>query len=240
MTRTLWTTIRTGALGLAMGAAAFAVAPAPDAVAAEPAVQSTETDSWTVTTGEIVNSQGDFFIVETDGEVIRVEMDKWIWYNMGSRVPKGSRVTVYGSPREARSHQAVVDADGIYVHDRRTFYFANASDRKVGYNLYARAAQYEHRDMINIVGVVAYSDARMVEVDTGSEMIRVDTTNVNERNRKRFEQLSVGDIIAVSGRMNRKFVETHKVEGEFVLPLSPRARQKIFLTLKQRAADSQG
>ena len=195
--------------------------------------QSSDAD-WVSLTGAVAGSESKQFVIRDGAYAASVQMKDWVWYNSRSKLPDGEVVTVYGKMAEAADGTATVQASSIYVHDRNTFYFAEDSNKEVGYTLYAHVADFDDGKRVNVAGLVISKEGRDMAIDTGSDVIAIDTRSVidDKFDNARFEMVEPGDVIAVSGFLDGRFLDQRHIEARTILPVVLRDREDVFLSIK--------
>ncbi len=216
-------TLRAMGLGLAMGVAAMLPAQADN--------QSTV--ERVSVTGEVTGSKAQGFTV-TDGDLaVAIDMADWVWYNTETKLGDGESVTVYGTLDPAAG-TAQIDADSLYVHSRKTFYFSQDSNREVGYTLYGQASDYQDGARLNLVGKVASVDDTGLALNTGSEIIEVDAGALDRFNGARFASIKRGDVVAIAGTLDQTFFAERRLVARTVLPVAVNDRMSTFLSMKEQ------
>ncbi len=195
--------------------------------------EAAKTD-WISFTGEIVTGDGDGFVINDGGASVQVSMADWVWYNERSQLPAGEVVTVYGAIDPTDEGRFSVDADSVFVHGRDTFYFAEDSNKEVGYTMYAQVANFEDGKRVNVAGLVIWKEGRDMAIDTGSDVVAVDSRAIidDQFDNARYNLVQPGDIVAVSGHLDSDFLSRRLIVAQTVLPVVMRDREDIFLSIK--------
>ena len=180
---------------------------------------------WVSLTGTIDTTVGDYFIVDYGAGRATIEMDDWDWYPDIHKLLVGDRVTVYGTIDKTGYVDRVIEAGSVYVHNRNTYYFANAAD---GENL-----QFAVSPVITVPDSSWGLRGKVTDVDEAREFvmespfgtIRVDASELayNPFDEAGGQQITEGDWLVVYGELDTPdwFGEGEvEVEAESIISLS--------------------
>lgn len=172
--------------------------------------------------GTVASSTTERFILDYGEGLIVVEMDDWDWYDEANQLRPGDRVTVYGRLDADAYETRTIEAESVYVFDRRTFYLASDADEEdyLGYG-YDWGAPAEGTWM-TVVGTIEEIQGRELVLDTATSKIRVDTSELgyNPLDEVGLQRLARGDRVSVSGRLDLGFFERKEIVADTIVSLA--------------------
>lgn len=183
-------------------------------------------DSWISISGKAVETKADSFQLDYGEGNITVEMDDWDWYEEMGEVLEGDKVTVYGEIDDDLLEATKIEAESVYVESLGTsFYYPSSVDEEGG-----EVVDYEYDYMVTtpvvvgftqVNGVVSGIDGREFTLNTGKRKITIDTTSLayNPMDKEGFQQISKGDIVSVTGDMEKDFFEKKELIADSVVTI---------------------
>jgi uncharacterized protein YdeI (BOF family) len=205
------TLIATAAASLATTALAAETASAP-----HPYQKPDET--WIALSGTVESAKPDSFVLDYGEGNIIVEMDDWDWYAEGAALKKGDEVTVYGDIDDDLFEVASIEANSVYVKGLNSFFFASANDEEDPW----RTATFVPSSETTIRGTVQSIKDRELTLDTGEGSLTINTLTMayNPVDKDGFQQVEKGDLISVTGHMDRAFFGDREFNAESIITIS--------------------
>lgn len=214
---------------LAFGAAAtFALAGAQPALAASPYAQPD--DSWISLSGTVVNPTSNSFRLDYGDGLIMVEMDDWDSYGDAYGLMDGDRVTVYGTIDADLFEKRTIEAGSVYVEGLNTFFYASAADEEgAGSVVWPQETVAVLVSQTNIRGTVSSVNEPEGEftVDTGAQEMKVEIERMayNPLDEYGYQKISKGDVVSVTGQIDRDFFEGRVLDATSVVTLFDNANR---------------
>lgn len=176
-------------------------------------------DSWISLNGNIVTADNDSFELDYGEGIVIVEMDDWDWYDDAYGVLTGDEVTVYGYVDDDFLETTSIEASGVYVKNRNTYYYASGADEEDRYVPYYSTA-YVDTDL-QLTGKVTSTSGREFTIDTGNRKIQVNTSAMlyNPLDDKGFQQITEGERVQVTGDLDIDLFEEKEIMAETIITL---------------------
>ncbi|MDX1574086.1 MAG: hypothetical protein R3341_08670 [Methylophaga sp.] len=193
--------------------AAFTLLAAP-AFAASP--YSQPDDSWISINGKVVSVSADQFILDYGQGVITVEMDDGDRDADGYKLVQGDEVRVSGEIDDDFYELTTIEASSVYVKNIDTYFYASSVDEEdYGYTIVSPL------DGDSIVrGTITSVDADEQEfvLDTGLQALTVEVDELlhNPLDDQGYQQLDVGDVVSVNGKIDNDLFEGRVFEADYV------------------------
>ncbi|WP_020400670.1 NirD/YgiW/YdeI family stress tolerance protein [Kordiimonas gwangyangensis] len=187
-----------------------------------------EDQSYISLTGTVSGTNGDNFMLDYGDGVITVEMDDWDWYDESQNILTGDRVTVRGEIDDGLYETRSIEASSVFVHSIATTYYANDADEEEILNLRSFAGYPDYPaavpdgTWITVAGTVTDMDGREFDIQTLNHEIQVDTLSMayNPLDDNGRQQVEVGDLVYVSGRLDKDFFEQNEIMANTVMTLA--------------------
>ena len=206
---------------VAAGAAMTALAAAFPALADNHLPQS---NGASVTLGgEVVERSGMSFQLDHGDGIVTVEMDDWDAFDEARMINPGESVTVRGRIDNNFYEQRTIEADTVYVAERRAMYFADPIDEEgdqtwsindIDPSLVADGT------WIGIGGTVTNIEGSRFVMQTdsalaGAFVIQVETAylNYNPLDDVGFQQIDEGDSVYVVGDLDNRIFAQREIEA---------------------------
>jgi uncharacterized protein YdeI (BOF family) len=194
-------------------------------VAQEPYAQPD--NSWISISGTVVMPTSDEFTLDYGEGVITVEMDDWDAYGEAHALMDGDQVTVYGDIDDDLYEVASIEAAAVYVDSLNTYFYASSADEeRIDYipmhnwNVYVRPEPKQ----VTVTGTVSSvtREAREFTLDTGLRKLTVHTDDMayNPLDDRGYQQVDRGDMVSVTGDLNRQFLEGRILDASFVTTMT--------------------
>lgn len=182
------------------------------------------TDGTRVTIGgEVVERSGMSFQLDHGDGIITVEMDDWDAFDEAKMINPGESVTVWGRVDDSFYEQRTIEADSVYVAERRAKYFANPMDEE-GDRVWSindvDPAVVVDGTWIGIDGTVTDVEgtAFVMQTDSalaGAFVLQVETAYLtyNPLDDVGFQQIDEGDRVYVVGDLDNRIFANREIEA---------------------------
>lgn len=219
--------LTTTALGLTAAVLALGAAKAADEMTKEKA--SYEAGPITIT-GSVIDTDMDGFDIKYGvDQQMSVQTDEWNWSDKSEMIQLGEKVTVYGDLDENLFDQKQVEAGGIYVHDRNTYYFSDTKHASSYTQNLINSALDEVPDdaYVSVKGEITEINGEEFILSMGPKTITIDTDDMayNPLDKEGVQRLNVGDIVLVSGEMDNGFFESLEIEANHIVTLQDTSKE---------------
>lgn len=181
-----------------------------------------EENTWLTLSGEIASVDGDTFVLQTQNNRITVEFDDNDGDADASLFEKGSMVTVSGEVDKDLITKTALDAASVFVHDWNTTYVSNPDDN-IEYDRYiATATVPSDMNAMTLVGTVAGVNGEVVELNTGFETVKVDTSELEGQplNEEGFMHIQEGDRVKVDATLESAFFNEAAVVADMIVRMN--------------------
>lgn len=179
-----------------------------------------------VLTGNITEIRSDEFDLNYGSGMITVELDGWKWTgNETAYLEVGDSVTVSGKLDDDLFEGREVEADNLYLSDKRVYYYTDDSypSYYMTYNSYDTTPEtMDDGSYLTMRGQVSNvnGDEFTLTSATGMSMI-VDVDDLdNNPLDNTGTQIKNGDIVSVYGEIDDGFFEDKEIEADSVILLS--------------------
>jgi len=204
-----------------MGLASFAATPA---MSANPYKMKYTDHDWISVTGHIDSISTERFTLDFDGGVITVEMDGWDGYDEAQLLNEGERVTVNGRIDNGLYEAKTIEADTVYSHGRRTYFYSNATDEEGDYkyySFYSYPAEIPDGTWMSLSGKVTDINDRELVLNTlgGDVVVDTKTMNFNPLDDAGYVQIQEGDRIHVSGEFDINLFDKNEVNAKNIFTI---------------------
>lgn len=203
-------------------AAASAAMLTAGSVHAEATPMDEPDDGWISLSGEVTETGEDSFRVDYGDGVITVEMDDWDFYDEGDTLLAGDHVTVYGRIDDDLYETRTVEADSVFVEGLDTFFYANDADEESNGYLSSQAyAAPIVESTITVIGEVVAVSGREITVDTGDDLLSVDTVDMpyNPLDDVGFQKIEVGERVSAAGYLKDSFFDELELHATSIVTL---------------------
>jgi len=176
-------------------------------------------NSWISLKGTVVTAGPSAFELDYGEGIVTVEMDDWDWYGEAYPLMSGDEVTVYGRVDDDLYEVTSIEASSVYVKNLNTYFYASAVDEE-DYQL--PMVTWVDVDVdLQYTGTVTAKDGREFTMDTGTRTIRVDTSEMlyNPLDDKGFQKINKGDVVQVTGNLDKDFFERKEIMAETITTL---------------------
>lgn len=181
-----------------------------------------------IVTGTIVKIKDDAFELRyaPDASII-VEMDDWDSYDETSAFKEGEKVAVFGNIDQDLFESRKIEANSVYVYSRNMYYFANDADEEdYRATRYFTSGKVNLKDIpdkawVNLDGMVKEIDGREFTLSLGTQTIIIDTNKMsyNPLDDEGYQKIVVGDVVHVSGDMDKGFFEGKEIKADQIVTL---------------------
>jgi uncharacterized protein YdeI (BOF family) len=162
-----------------------------------------------------------------EGDTILVEMDDWDLYDESRAIQKGEVVTVYGNIDQDLFEDRKIEASSVYAYNRNTYYFANDVDEEDYYTTYYFTPTEVNLDnvkdgsWVSVRGAIEKINGREFILNSGHSAITIDTEGMssNPFDEEGYQRLKEGDIVYISGDMDKGFFEEREIEADQIITL---------------------
>lgn len=173
-------------------------------------------DSWITINGKVSSVSPDQFVLDYGEGIITVEMDDGDRDADAYKLLKGDQVRVSGAIDDDFFEITTIEASSVYVKNIDTYFFASSIDEE-DYGYYITPpilVDAVVRGTITSVDV----DSEEFTLDTGAQAltVEVDEFLLNPLDNIGYQQLDVGDIVSVDGRMDNDLFEGRVFEADYV------------------------
>ncbi len=215
----------TAVLGLAGGAIGASAVQAGDTMTAPELLDNNDPIALT---GRITSKGHETFELKYDGQnTITVEMDDWDRFDEATFANVGEQVTVYGLIDHDLFETRKIEAGSLYSHDRSAYFTANSTDEEDFFGYYSFAPTridletVKDDAWIGVRGYVEEVDGDEFTLRLGSGSITVDTDDMsyNPLDDEGLMRVKAGDMVYVSGSMDRDFFEDKEIDARRIVTL---------------------
>jgi len=177
-------------------------------------------DAWISVSGTVVSSSDESFMLDYGSGTIFVEMDDWDWYDEAAGIIDGDKVTVNGRIDDDLYETKKIEAGSVYVENLNTYFYASAADEED----VPSTLSYPNTSVltgVEFVGKIVKVSGREFTLDTGSQKLKVDTSEMvyNPMDNFGYQQLDVGDRVRVSGEIDYKVFDKQELEADIITTL---------------------
>ena len=179
--------------------------------------------------GEVVERIGSSFRLDHGDGIVTVEMDDWDNFNEALMVNPGETVTVRGRVDDSFYEQRTIEAESVFVAERRAKYFANPVDEE-GDQVWSindvDASQVADGTWIGIAGTVSATDGSRFTIHTdsalaGAFVLEVETAYLtyNPLDDVGYQQIDEGDRVYVTGDLDNRIFANREIEAFNIITL---------------------
>ncbi|WP_025897037.1 hypothetical protein [Sneathiella glossodoripedis] len=166
--------------------------------------------------------------------VIVVELDDWDFTDEAKFVEKGEKVTIYGHIDHDLFETRKIEADTVFSHNDKVYYFANSVDEEDFYDTYyvtpnsVKLEEIPDEAWVNIKGKVTEIDGRELTISLGGKDMVIDTDEMpyNPLDKVGLQKIEKGDYIYVSGEMDKNFFDDNEVDAASIITLRDASKSK--------------
>lgn len=184
-------------------------------------------ESWISLSGTVSAAGNEVFTLDYGEGLITVEMDDWDRYGEARFIAPGESIAVFGRIDDSFYEARTIEADSVYVAERNTYFYANDADEegdlhyRYAYTYYPTTA--EEGSWVTVSGPVKSISGRELTLDTGVTEIQVDTDRLkyNPLDDTGYQQIDVGDRIAVYGEVDDDLFEQREIMARTLTSFDP-------------------
>lgn len=183
--------------------------------------------NWVSLGGEVAAVESDAFMLDYGEGLITVEIDDWDWYDETTQLRPGETVNVYGAIDDDFFEKTTIEAQRIYAKERNTFYYSSASDEEAVEEMTTplfldrSLMTADEGTWITLTGTVDAIDGRSVKIDTGSQVVTLDTSELtyNPLDKTGIQVIDKGDVVQASGPVHDSLFGSKKLVVEELMSL---------------------
>jgi uncharacterized protein YdeI (BOF family) len=174
--------------------------------------------NWVSLTGQISSIDEDSFHMEYPGGEIEVEFEMMSGDPNEDRLRTGQQITAYGYVDDDFLEGAVLEAEGVYVTERNSYY--GSMDDSWG-TAFLTVGDWSMNDgtMMTLEGEVVSKDGREFTLDVGGTEIEVDTADMssNPLDNRGYPQIDRGDRVSVYGTLEDTLFDNQELSASTIL-----------------------
>lgn len=208
------------------------------------------TDGKTVTmTGTVKKVDDDDFVLNHNGEEIKVELDGWSWNepDLNKYLEQGQTVTVTGEVDDDWFEQKELEAKNIYLDTERVYFYtvdvnpayayittslnedqnqAGSQNQNQNQN---RMSSLEDGSYFNVRGEIKSIEGREIVLTSDSRTYRVDVSQLgyDPLDNEGLQKLAVGDRIYVSGEVDDNFFAKKEIDADLVVTINDASEDSV-------------
>lgn len=212
---------RVAALGRPLGCFLLIVAVLllPSAAAAKTNPYTKPDATWISIGGKVKSVSADRFILDYGDGLITVEMDDGDRDADAYKLLEGDKVTVHGRIDDGLYETATIEASSVYVHELGTYFYASSLDEEE-FPVVTTMVPVTVSTVLQ--GTVTKVGKKEFKIDTGSREITVEVDEMayDPLDDEGYQKVEKGDLVRVTGSMDKDFFEGRRFEAESVITLS--------------------
>jgi len=176
-------------------------------------------DTWISVGGKIKSVSADRFILDYGDGLITVEMDDGDRDADAYKLLEGDDVTVHGRIDDGLYETTTIEASSVYVHDLGTYFYASSLDEEE-FHIVTTMVPITVSTVLQ--GTVAKVGKKEFKIDTGAREITVEVEEMayDPLDDEGYQKVEKGDLVRVTGSMDKDFLEGRRFEAEAVITLS--------------------
>ncbi len=222
---TLRTTLMAGVFAAAATPLAIAQQVAPPAAenAAAPMPFAQPDNSWITISGTVMSPTEQTFLLDYGGGQIIVEMDDWNGWSEAMNLTEGHEVTVTGRVDDDLLETASIEASAVIDRVTDQHFFASEADEEDLVDWFAtESAAAGQTTMRGAVKSVSVEEGEFI-LDNGVFEVQVDIgkLDANPLDADGALQISAGDIVTVSGVVEKDLFEAREIQAKAINVLTP-------------------
>lgn len=177
-----------------------------------------EDDTWIEISGTIESVSPNEFEVSYGDDTITVEMDDGDRDADAYKLVQGDEVTVYGFIDDEFFDAQSMEASSVYVEDIGTYFYAHDMDDEFPVTSVNAAIDVSYTVVQGTVTEID-EEAEEFSINTGSRRLTVDVDEMpyNPLNGEGYGMLNVGDMVSVTGELDRRLFEGRVLEADTVV-----------------------
>lgn len=206
----------------AIGFTAIMTVTVPGLMAQEESPYLEPQGSWITLSGTVTQTLPETFILDYGKASVTVDVSDWDWYRENNEFIANDKVTVFGKVDDETYEAAVIDAQSIYVEDLGTYFYSETVDEDKVPSDFAKAPKTPITvGDITITGTITSIEGRTFTIDSGTRLVTVDTAELpyNPLDDRGFQQLAIGDTVAVAGNIDSDIFHQEKLVAETIVSL---------------------
>lgn len=204
--------------GLVVSISLFAIGPllVTSAMAEDPYLK--KNNSWISLSGTVKSVSATAFNLDYGDGIVTVEMDDGTGDNNNYKPAPGDKVTVTGRIDDDLYEKTSIEASSVYVEKLGTLFFASAVDEE---DFLTSTTTPVIISSTVVQGLVTDVDDHEFNLDTGLKTLRVEVNKMayNPLDDQGFQKIEAGDLVRVTGRIDRSFFEGRQLIAETVTKL---------------------
>lgn len=177
-------------------------------------------DSWMSLHGTVTSTQSNSFRIDHGGDTMKVVLEDWEQNADALPVWQGDEVTVYGDVTEALFQDSTLEANGIYVADLNTVFYANDHRGDSVFRPYSTAPDIGQVAYKGYVQSVQPGKDRLT-IDSGAKELTVYTGDMSHDplDDEGFQQIEKMDHVMVEGVTDGDFVTKGALTADAIVTL---------------------
>lgn len=178
-------------------------------------------DAFVTLTGKVTQATADSFELDYGGATtVTVEMDDWSNWGDAYGIVDGEWVSVIGQIDDDFLEATTIEASSVYLESLNTNFYASSAEEEAlrTWRPYAPV----DTNSVTFTGVVAETMPVQGEfiIDTGYYDLEIDADSeklgYNPLDNEGFQEVSVGDIVTVTGDLNDPLFEEKELEASLL------------------------
>ncbi|MGK2943112.1 MAG: hypothetical protein ACSLFC_00030 [Desulfuromonadales bacterium] len=204
--------------GLVASISIFVIGPflVTSAMAEDPYLK--KNNSWISLSGTVKSGSATAFNLDYGDGIVTVEMDDGTRDHDSYKPVPGDKVTVNGRIDDDLYEKTSIEASSVYVEKLGTLFFASSVDEE---DFLTATTTPVMISATVVQGLVTDVDDHEFNLDTGFKTLTVEVSKMsyNPLDDEGFQKIEVGDLVRVTGRIDRSFFEGRQLIAEAVTKL---------------------
>ncbi len=175
-------------------------------------------DTWINIDGEVSSVSADSFVLDYGDGFVTVEMDDGDRDADGYKLLKGDKVSVSGIVDDDFYETTTIEASSVYVEQLGTYFYASAVDEE---DTFVTISYPVATSNMVVQGTVTSVSDDEFTIDNGLQQLTVEVEEMayNPLDDEGYQQIEKGDLVSVSGSIDRDLFEGRVLDAESIVTL---------------------